>query len=508
MDFNLSLKLYTSQQVRSGEIKAAQIAGVSMYDLMQKAGIAVYKCFRQHYSDAQRVLVVCGKGNNGGDGYVFASLAKQAGLQVRVFHLGEINQLDGDAKIAYEEWCSIGGHIEHWDDWHVALLDAEVIIDAMLGTGLRGPLNHGYQLRITQINQINCPVISVDIPSGLNADTGAVHGVAIQAKHTVTFVAVKQGLCTGQARSYIGKLHFAGLGTSAEFRSIEDESALGIDHQIIPRLIPDRQKTAHKGHHGKALCVGGNRGMAGAIRLCALGAVRSGVGLAAAITHPESLLSLQMGIPEVMSTAISLKELGDIENVLAEKTAWASVLIIGPGLGNDEWAHQIYQYLAQQDLPKVVDADGLNILAQVSRKNNSALVYDKQRIITPHSGEAARLLGVSVDVIENDRFSAIKQLHEKYGGAVVLKGAGTLIYDGVRMYACLAGNSGMATGGMGDVLTGVIGAFVAKGLPLATAARLGVVVHSHAADLDAAQSGEYGLLASDVVNMLRLALNP
>ena len=247
--------------------------------------------------------------------------------------------------------------------------------------------------------------------------------------------------------------------------------------------------------------------MSGAIRLCVLGAVRTGVGLAAAITHQKSLTPLQISVPEVMSDAISIEELSLVENVLTEKIAWATVLILGPGLGCDRWADQVYHSMAQQNIPKVLDADGLNILALISRRNDHISVYDDQRVITPHSAEAARLLDLSIDAVEYDRFSAAKKLHEKYGGVVVLKGAGTLIYDGTRMYVCLAGNAGMASGGMGDVLAGVIGAFVAKGLPIGLAARLGVVVHSHAADLNVYQFGECGLLASDVVKMLRSALN-
>ncbi len=508
MDFNLALKLYTAEQVKISEVTAAQMAGVSMYSLMQRAGMAVYERFLDLYPRAKNVLVVCGKGNNGGDGYIFATLAKQAQLNVNVFQLGDPSLLIGDARCAYEDWQAIGGQNSSWDDWNTALLEAEVIIDAMLGTGLSGEVRKEYRRYIEQINQIHCPVLAVDIPSGLCANTGAVLGDAIHASHTVTFIGVKQGLCTAQARDHVGELHFCGLGVDIEFDSIEEESALGIDHKVIPRLLPPQKPTAHKGDNGRLLCVGGNLGMSGAIRLCASAAVRTGSGLTAGITHPNSLTPLQIACPEVMSQCITADELRDAENELTKRIRWADAFVFGPGFGDDEWAYQAYQYLSKQHKPKVLDADGLNILAMLSQRSSETFVCDNQRVITPHPGEAARLLNVTAKDVERDRYSAARQLQERFGGVVVLKGAGTLIYDGVRMYVCLAGNPGMASGGMGDVLSGVIGAVLAKGVPLSVAARLGVMLHSHSADINAAQYGERGMLASDVVNTLRSVLNP
>ncbi len=508
MDFNLALKLYTAEQVKQNEVLAAQLAGVSMYSLMQRAGMAVYERFLGLYPRAKNVLVICGKGNNGGDGYIFATLAKQAQLKVNVFQIDDASLLTGDALCAYQDWQSVGGQNSSWDDWNTALLEADVIIDAMLGTGLSGEVRKEYRRYIEQINQIHCPVIAVDIPSGLCANTGAVLGDAIYASHTVTFVGVKQGLCTARARDHVGELHFCGLGVNVEFDAIEEESALGIDHKLIPRLLPPLKSTAHKGENGKLLCAGGNVGMSGAIRFCASAAVRSGSGLTAGVTHPSSLMSLQIACPEVMSQSITSDDLRNAENELTKRIRWADALVFGPGFGEDEWAYQAYQYLSQSDKPKVVDADGLNILAMLSQRFDGTLVCDNQRVITPHPGEAARLLNVTIKDVERDRYAAARQLQERFGGVVVLKGAGTLIYDGVRMYVCLAGNPGMASGGMGDVLSGVIGALLAKGIPIAIAARLGVMIHSHAADINAVQYGERGLLATDVVNTLRSVLNP
>ncbi|MGR5212781.1 NAD(P)H-hydrate dehydratase [Vibrio rotiferianus] len=507
MDFSLALKLYTAEQVKCGEVEAARLAGISMYSLMQRAGMAVYERFQTLYPRAKRVVVLCGKGNNGGDGYVFATLAQQAQLDVSVFQAGKEQELTGDAKLAFQEWVLNDGRHSDWKDWEEALFEADVIIDALLGTGLSGDVKKPFSEYIEQINRIRCPVISIDIPSGLCANTGNVLGHAVKADHTVTFIGVKQGLCTGQARSKVGELHFAGLGVEREFQSTTDESALGIDHKIINRLWPEANPTAHKGDNGKLLCVGGNQGMSGAIRLCASAAVRTGAGLTAAITHPNSLVSLQVSSPEVMSQSVTLEQLKDTDNELVKRAHWSDVLVFGPGMGMDAWSDKVYQQLIDIENAKLVDADGLNLLAKYSIGNSSLSIRDDLRIITPHPGEAARLLNSNIEEIESNRFQAVRALHEQYGGVIVLKGVGTLIYDGSRMYVCLAGNEGMACGGVGDVLSGIIGGLLAKGLPISTAARLGVVIHSCAADENVRTFGRVGLLATDIVNGVRGVIN-
>jgi NAD(P)H-hydrate epimerase len=507
MDFSLALKLYTAEQVKSGEVEAARLAGISMYSLMQRAGMAVYERFQTLYPRAKKVVVLCGKGNNGGDGYVFATLAQQAQLDVSVFQAGKEEALKGDAKLAFQEWVLNDGRHSDWNDWEEALFEADVIIDALLGTGLSGDVKKPLSEYIDQINRIRCPVISIDIPSGLCANTGNVLGHAVKADHTVTFIGVKQGLCTGQARSNVGELHFAGLGVEREFQSITDESALGIDQKIISRLWPEANPTAHKGDNGKLLCVGGNQGMSGAIRLCASAATRTGAGLTAAITHPNSLIPLQVASPEVMSQSITLEQLKDTDNELVKRAEWADALVLGPGLGMDSWSDGVYQLLSDVEKRKLLDADGLNLLAKCNVGEVTPSNRDDLRIITPHPGEAARLLNSNIEQIESNRFQAVRALHEQYGGVIVLKGAGTLIYDGSRMYVCLAGNEGMACGGVGDVLSGIIGGLLARGLSISIAARLGVVIHSCAADENVRKFGRVGLLASDIVTDVRGTIN-
>ncbi|WP_162812769.1 NAD(P)H-hydrate dehydratase [Vibrio cholerae] len=271
-------------------------------------------------------------------------------------------------------------------------------------------------------------------------------------------------------------------------------SLVSIDGKLRHSLLPPRQACTHKGQNGKALIVGGNEGMGGALILCASACARSGAGLSAAMTHPDNVTAMLTITPEVMSTSWNKQHLFE------ERIEWCDALALGPGLGRDAQAQQIMQRLSSLKVPKVWDADALYFLAH----NPS---YDAQRIITPHPVEAARLLGCEVEEVEQDRFAAIRQLQQRYGGVVVLKGAGTLVDDGKEIAVCLQGNPGMASGGMGDVLTGIIVALLAQKIPLADAAKLGVWLHSSAADLNTKSHGQRGLLASDLLPHLRELLN-
>ncbi|TVM23313.1 NAD(P)H-hydrate dehydratase [Vibrio cholerae] len=319
-------------------------------------------------------------------------------------------------------------------------------------------------------------------------------GTCIKAQHTVSLIGLKQGLVTGQARCYVGTLHYAGLGVEEVFAQHNTPSLVSIDGKLRHSLLPPRQACTHKGQNGKALIVGGNEGMGGALILCASACARSGAGLSAAMTHPDNVTAMLTITPEVMSTSWNKQHLFE------ERIEWCDALALGPGLGRDAQAQQIMQRLSSLKVPKVWDADALYFLAH----NPS---YDAQRIITPHPVEAARLLGCEVEEVEQDRFAAIRQLQQRYGGVVVLKGAGTLVDDGKEIAVCLQGNPGMASGGMGDVLTGIIVALLAQKIPLADAAKLGVWLHSSAADLNTKSHGQRGLLASDLLPHLRELLN-
>ncbi|EEX93753.1 sugar kinase [Vibrio orientalis CIP 102891 = ATCC 33934] len=488
----LPTRLYTAQQVKQGEQLAAQQAGVEMYTLMQRAGKAVYQRIRYQYPNIKHLSILCGCGNNGGDGFVVAKLAQKDGLDVQLYLYGDEAKISGDAKKAKQAWLNGGGEISSIDSFNAG--DADLIVDGLLGTGLSCDVREPMQVIIGKINEANLPVVSIDIPSGLCSDTGSILGAAISANSTVTFIGVKQGLMTGQARSVVGELHFAGLGVDEEFTQLASHSALSLGSESVKHLLPKRCPTAHKGNHGRLLCIGGNEGYSGAIRLCASAAARTGAGLIRTLCHQSSTLALQVGCPEVMTRSWN----GNSE-LLSEALQATDVLALGPGLGTDNWAKTLFLACKSSTKAKVLDADALNLLAN----EPSA---DHARVITPHPGEAARLLGCSVATVEQNRFQAVKDLQNKYGGVVVLKGAGTLINDGHDIYICNAGNPGMATGGMGDVLTGIIAAMLAQGLSLSDAAKVGTLIHSVAADELVQQYGQIGLLASDVIPASRAAI--
>jgi len=491
----LPKQLYTGDQVKQGEAQAAKNAGYSLYQLMEMAGESVFRVLEEEYPRTQNVTVLCGGGNNGGDGFVVARLAKQAGLAVQLICTVDESRYLGDALLAKQAWLKSGGTILSQEVLSECLTTADVIIDGLLGTGLSGQVREETRAIIDSVNRCEKPVIAIDIPSGLCSDTGTVLGCAICAQHTVTFIAIKQGLVTGQARDVVGKLHFSGLNVQSQFADLvpSDVDMLSLEEMLGD--FPKRSATAHKGKHGRMLCIGGNQGYGGAIRMCAQAAVRSGAGLVSCICHPVSSLPLMVACPEVMTSGWD-----GSKTTLSEALEFADVVALGPGLGVDQWAQDLYQVASKLSKPKVVDADGLNLLAQNPIK-------DDLRVITPHPGEAARLLQCSVSDVEQDRFQAVKALHNLYGGVVVLKGAGTLIFDGDITHVCQAGNSGMATGGMGDVLTGIIAALIAQGMSLGNAAKFGVLIHSEAADQLAAQHGKIGILASDVIEQSRNVLN-
>ncbi len=489
----MSDRFYSMNQVRQGESFAASAKGLEMYSLMERAGQAVFAIGMAQYPSSEHWLVCCGSGNNGGDGYIVASLAKSVGMFVTVWQLGDPEKLTGDARTAYLHWLHHGGQIFDAENEQVPET-VDVIIDAVLGTGLNGPVRLNVQAVIEKLNAFPAPIVAVDIPSGLCGDTGRALGHAIRAEHTMSFIGLKQGLVTGEARDYVGELHFAGLGVEDVFDHQNQPTAWAICCGTLDSVLLPRLSNTHKGSFGKALLVGGNDGMGGALILCAQATAKCGAGMVATLCHQHNVAPLLISIPEVMSS--DWNELSDIESRLA----WCDVLALGPGLGRNSTALAIYHMVAGSDLYKVFDADALHLLALHPN-------LDQRRVITPHSAEAAKLLDTTVEAIEADRFSSVKQLQAKFGGIAVLKGPGTLVCDGEKTWVCLAGNPGMASAGMGDVLTGVIVSLLAQGLSLSDAARFGVLIHSKAGDKEANIRGQRGLLASDVIEQLRQLVN-
>lgn len=469
--------------------------GCSEYELMERAGAAVAHQVCKFWPQARRIVVCCGGGNNGGDGYVVARLLMQQGLEVNVYQVGDHGRLPQAASNAYLRCQTAGVAIQPFGEMAVQdLHHADVIVDALLGIGITGTVRADYVVAIDAINQAGKPVVAVDVPSGINVDNGSVCGVAVQALRTVTFIAYKRGLFTGAAPAYCGEIHCVDLDLPAELMQQLPAAAQLLQHAVV--TLPPRRKDANKGQFGHVLVVGGNYGMAGAVRMAGEAAARVGAGLVSIATRPEHAVAIASSRPELMCHGICTAQ--DLAPLLAR----ATVLVLGPGLGQDAWAEALCTYVLQQPQPKIIDADGLNWLAKQPRRIDNA-------IMTPHPGEAGRMLGCTAAEIQADRFAAAQRLQDCYGGVMVLKGAGTLIQGGEAAVpaVCRAGNPGMASGGMGDVLTGVLAGLVAQGLALAQAAYLGVWLHATAADHVARDCGERGMLAMDVVPEVRRLLN-
>ena len=496
----LPQQAYSVKQVRENEVKAAAELAIPIYELMLRAGNAAFALLNERYKGVKSILVICGKGNNGGDGFVVARLAKQADINVTVLLLTEQNTITGDAKSAMEEYCQQGGEIYEVNnikdvEKYYFQCDVDLIVDAILGTGFNGILRAFYADVIEFVNQQSCSVLSLDIPSGLNADTGAISPIAINADSCITFIALKQGLLTGQAANYCGRLYFANLDVEVIFTQITQSHIFLLNADSKPAL-PQRKPTSHKGDIGLVLTVGGGEGMPGAIRLSSEAALRAGAALVAVCCLPQNQAMVFNGRPELMLAPDNITSL-EISPIIAK----AKTIVVGPGLGRNNWAKELYDYvntLTEKTL--VVDADGLYFLAEQPNIN-------PQRIITPHPKEASLLLNCTVADIEADRFAAVRQLANKYGGVCVLKGAGSLVSDGEQVWINTTGNAGMASGGMGDVLSGIIAALSLQLPDLLAAVKLGVYLHGHAADIVAQQQGQCGMLASDLLLPLQASVN-
>ena len=483
-------RVYTAAQTRQLDHIAIHDAGILAYTLMSRAGQATFDHLRARWPDARSLCILCGAGNNGGDGYVITRLALQAGWQVTLISLADVSRLQGAAQQACQDFSAAGGQVQAFTG---EIPPAAVMVDALLGTGLDRTVEGAYATAIQQLNQQTAPVVAVDIPSGLHADTGQPCGCAVEATLTVTYIGLKAGLLTGKARDYCGTLHLATLDVPDSVYAQVPTNLHLLGQHTLREHLPPRRRCAHKGNTGHALLVGGAPGMSGAIRLAGEAALRAGSGLVSIATHPAHAPFLNLLRPELMVHAV------DSPATLRPLLARMEAIGIGPGMAQTAWSRNLLTLIQNATQPKVLDADALNLLAQNRSQRDDW-------ILTPHPGEAARLLACTTADVEQDRIAAASRLQREYAGVIVLKGAGTLVASANGVAFCDAGNPGMASGGMGDALTGIITALLAQGLSLEAAATTGVWVHAHAADR-AAASGERGLLASDLITHLREVIN-
>ena len=500
------LPLFDRNAARALDRRATGLLGGDGYVLMQRAGQAAWQHLLQQWPSAQRISVVCGPGNNGGDGYVLARLAHRSGRKVSVLHLAEHVPRTPLAQRACTDYVASGGRIELFPE---ALPHGDVVVDALFGIGL----SHAAEERaaderavdepaaalIDAINMQAAPVFSLDVPSGLDSDLGSAPGKVVHATATLQFIARHAGLHTGAALEHAGMLALDELDVPEESFDSATACATLLTEEALSRWLLPRRRNTHKGESGRALCIGGDHGHGGAIVLCAEAALRSGVGLLDVATREIHVPVLLARRPEAMARAVESGE--DLQPLLAQ----ADAVAIGPGLGQGEWARAMLRLALASGKPLVIDADALNLVAAESSAFGDALA---DAILTPHPGEAARLLGSDTVSVQRDRFAAAREIAQRYNAVTVLKGAGTIVCaPGEIPQVIDAGNPGMAVGGMGDVLTGVIVALRASGMSAFDAASAGSLLHSLAGDA-AAGEGERGLLPSDLFPHLRRFANP
>ena len=470
--------LYTSAQCRELDRIAIVEHGIPGFELMLRAGRAAFDELTTRWPQARSITVFCGKGNNAGDGYVIAGLAGETGFDVQILQVGE-GDFRGDAELA-RQWAAERGCTPEPAD---APVRGEVLVDALLGTGLQGPPRPAFADAVDRINASGLPVLAVDVPTGVGGDTGAVLGEAVHADVTVSFIGSKLGLHTGPALGCRGDLVHAGLGVpQSVFDQVPGCPLLTFDGASLPPLGVGLYK--HRAGH--LVVVGGDFNMGGAPLMAAEAALRTGAGLVSVVTRGAHRPAILARRPEIMVQD------ADDEDAVADLLERATALAVGPGIGGGRWGGNLFSRAIAVPGPMLIDADGLRWLAELDEVPAAAPV------VTPHAAEAAQLLETSVTEVEADRPGSALRLAEAAGGVAVLKGPGTVCAADRLLGVCGHGNPGMATAGMGDVLSGVIGGLLAQGLSAAEAATVGTCLHSRAADLAAERGSRRGLIATDL----------
>ena len=501
------MKLYTASETRKIDNLAIKEKGISGYSLMQMAAEFTLDVILREFSPVEELIIFCSKGKNSGDGFLLGSFAKEFGLEVTIVMSNTSNVIKGVSRKAFEEMKDAKVKIISTKSVEkLKVSNKAVIVDALIGTGLKGNLRKNIKESILALNKlgVKLPVLSLDIPSGVNPDTGDADDIAVYADITATFVAQKRGCFTSVGKKFSGEIVYSDLEIPKNLFSKITSTSYVVDYEDSISKVVYREQDAHKGHFGNVVIVGGDRGLGGAGLLSSRAAVYSGAGLTSLVTRPEHVSASLVSCPEVMVKGVDSGQ--DIEEHLVKP----DVIAIGPGLGQSAWSEQMIQRVfweaEKRDVSVIMDADALNLLTKLKLSSN----LPKRLILTPHPGEAARLLNTSVAVIESNRFSAAAKIQKKFNATVVLKGSGTVICHksgGTQKWGiCDSGNPGMATGGMGDVLTGIIAGLLAQGLTLKEAAEAGVDLHAKAADQASLEFGEAGLTSSDVINELKYLL--
>ncbi|HVK54381.1 MAG TPA: NAD(P)H-hydrate dehydratase [Burkholderiales bacterium] len=484
--------IYVTAEIR--QIEQGFIAANPDVSLMERAGLAAAEKARDMLRDGFRVLVVCGPGNNGGDGLVVARHLRVWGYQVTTVLLGDAAKLPADAAKAYQQFVAADETIvpqipngRHWD----------LIVDSLLGIGLGRAVEGAFANAIEQINASHTPVLSIDIPSGLDSDTGNVRGIAINATETITFIGLKPGLLTADGKDHVGRLTVASLDINVE-EFVEPHGRL-LDQTTVTRYLPRRRWNSHKGSFGSVGIMGGAEGMQGAAALAGRAALKLGAGRVYVGTLAKSASGYDPIQPELMWR--------DAEALLS--LDHLTTLVAGPGMGQSHEARALLVRLLEMQMPLTLDADALNLIAADEPLQVALATREHETILTPHPAEAARLLGSDTAMVQGNRIAAALELAERFQTMVALKGAGTICATPAgNWFINPTGNPGMASAGTGDVLSGIVGALLAQGLKAEEALTLGVYLHGAAADaLVDGGIGPVGLAASEIIEEARRLLN-
>lgn len=486
-------KIYTKSQAREADLKTSRLHKIPSLVLMERAALSVADFIEQHYSRTDRILCLAGTGNNGGDAMALCRILYVRGYSVNYCLLGPESKLTESARVQYESLLSYGLPGKE-PDWR----DCDLIVDGIFGIGLSREIAGPIADLIQEINTGEKPVIALDIPSGLDADTGAVLGACLRTDETFSFQFLKPGLLLGQGRNVCGRVHVAEIGIAEPDPNLLSIPRLALEEEDMHSLLPVRDAEGNKASFGKVLVIAGSDQISGAAVLSARAALTSGAGMVRVYTHENNRVIIGSAFPEALITTY-----GDSrdKDVLEEAMNWADSLLIGPGLGQTARAEEILdQVLSASSLPMVIDADALNLL---SKNMGRLLKAHHEMVLTPHMGEMARMTGESMHLLKGQTLRAAEEFAGDYQVHLILKDATTvtaLPYS--RTYINTSGNSGMATAGSGDVLAGICAGLIAQGMEAGQAAACSVFIHGLAGDLAASRKGARSLLAGDLLETL------
>ena len=494
-------KLFSTEQVRAIDARLISEGFASGFDLMERAGQQAFEVIESMIKGHAYVVILCGTGNNGGDGWIIGREAIRAGFSPQVFLIGDEAKITGDSRRALDSFRSEGGRIGDATELRQFIFSEDtLVIDAVIGSGFAGDLRAEHIDLATRLNESRSHVVAIDCPTGLDADTGMPKPVAVKAVLTLTFIAYRQGFFTGESADYTGAIQLCDLGVPESVLADVPNGAKKISPGAGMRHSLKRKNNFHKGLGGHVLVVGGNSGLGGAAILAAEAALRIGAGKVTLASRASTVCAANARCPALM--AITIDDPQQL-NALCEE---ATVILVGPGLGQCDWARNCLKQVLASRSSLVIDADALNLIAQ---GNGNLLGREGWPVITPHPGEAARLLGITTAEIGRDRFAAVRSLAKFANGTALLKGAGTLVASdqakGV-VGVCTSGNPYMATAGSGDVLSGLIAGLAAQGLSPVLATELAVYLHASAADEWVAAHGRC-LIATDIIDALPRAMN-